>query len=418
MSSSSSQCFIPLVVDGAGDHTRGESGALGDNEEEVRVGDYILTRFKREVGKVRARMLTNKYKSASGYFMCPLCAFRGTRQSHKKREILKHLDNLHDYVHQFCPGGTKQLKCALAIHDDNVVRGKPNDDLLQEAASILRTTVKPALPQKSMTCIDKLIRLLLTERGPVYVHRDAIGSAVVARRVGYIFYTMEFAQALWREAVLCKCKFREILDRFRVRAADALNPLVHILPNKSRWHGLVEDVWDSPPVREWKRSAESQLIRNHEYFVLSVDTSVKKCFPILGQIPPHARAAEYPPPFEGEHALKEIVSVLGRTSAVVLLEAVPSKADEVVAGCIGANLPDKAKSQTQFIYTDGPTNGQFKRFKDVFPNLLVLALDTTHLAMNYEYASRKKRTAGSTLLRLIFAKFHNIGRSCTQSLWG
>ena len=112
------------------------------------------------------------------------------------------------------------------------------------------------------------------------------------------------------------------------------------------------------------------------------------------------------------------MSVLGRTSAVVLLEAVPSKADEVVAGRIGANLPDKAKSQTQFIYTDGPTNGQFKRFKDVFPNLLVLALDTTHLAMNYEYASRKKRTAGSTLLRLIFAKFHNIGRSCTQSSWG
>ena len=52
--------------------------------------------------------------------------------------------------------------------------------------------------------------------------------------------------------------------------------------------------------------------------------------------------------------------------------------------------------------------------KTVFPNLLVLFLDATHLAMNYEKSRRGKGSLGSRALRRVLAKFGALG----ENAWG
>ena len=45
------------------------------------------------------------------------------------------------------------------------------------------------------------------------------------------------------------------------------------------------------------------------------------------------------------------------------------------------------------------------KFANAFPNFQFMSLDPVHLAIVYEYASRRKRTAGSSLLRAIMTRF-------------
>ena len=56
--------------------------------------------------------------------------------------------------------------------------------------------------------IDRRIRLVLTSTGPEYWSKDAVDSSQCLRRVKNLYYTMGFAELVYREYLMCdaKCK--------------------------------------------------------------------------------------------------------------------------------------------------------------------------------------------------------------------
>lgn len=66
--------------------------------------------------------------------------------------------------------------------------------------------------------LTRFIRLVLTGTGPTYLNADAVTEAVEFRRVRNLYYTRDFAEVLYREAMLYGAK--------ATRAARAM-PLRH-----------------------------------------------------------------------------------------------------------------------------------------------------------------------------------------------
>ena len=71
-----------------------------------------------------------------------------------------------------------------------------------------------------------------------------------------------------------------------------------------------------------------------------------------------------------------------------------------------------------FVHVDDPSQRLHDGLLGIFPNLRVVALDPTHLPIVYEYATWRKRTEGSRLLRCIMAKFSKIDAGVSANAWG
>ena len=71
-----------------------------------------------------------------------------------------------------------------------------------------------------------------------------------------------------------------------------------------------------------------------------------------------------------------------------------------------------------FAHVDDPSQRLHDGPLGTFPNLRVVALDPTHLPIVYEYATWRKRTEGSRLLRCIMAKFSKIDAGVSANAWG
>ena len=96
--------------------------------------------------------------------------------------------------------GTKQIKVMAALYDDDRISGRTGGFYLARSAQLLRVALGPA-PIGSGG-VDRCLVLLLDAGGPRYVRVDEVGTVLSARRVGYTYYTRQFAEVLYRE-VFC-----------------------------------------------------------------------------------------------------------------------------------------------------------------------------------------------------------------------
>ena len=112
----------------------------------------------------------------------------------------EHLQRHHSGLPNFVCSGTKQFKIVMAIYDADRIAGRCPMELLARSASLMRESICPAL-SPTVNYIDKDIRLLLTACGPKYVNAFALGDALPARRVGYLFYDRSFANLFFKELV-------------------------------------------------------------------------------------------------------------------------------------------------------------------------------------------------------------------------
>ncbi len=74
--------------------------------------------------------------------------------------------------------------------------------------------------------------------------------------------------------------------------------------------------------------------------------------------------------------------------------------------------------QVRFVSSDDPSALLFDGLRGILPNLEILSLDPTHLAMVYEYATWRRKTDGSKLLRRIMAKFARHNPILSAATWG
>ena len=69
----------------------------------------------------------------------------------------------------------------------------------------MRQTIAPPLP-RAINCIDRFIRLVMTESGPEFWDVSAVQGEAFVRRVRNLYYTKAFGQLIFQQTLLCNAK--------------------------------------------------------------------------------------------------------------------------------------------------------------------------------------------------------------------
>ena len=150
-----------------------------------------------------------------------------------------------------------------------------------------------------------------------------------------------------------------------------------------------------------------------------MDGTFRACLPILGQgkfsDPEHVRASF---PFHGKEACTRVVTLRGRSGAVLGMEPVHSESGADLRACLLKALPEEALQQVQHVATDNPSKQLLEDLRVACPKLTGVSLDPTHTAMKYEQALGGRKSAGSSLVRSLMAKFCSHDPALEGNIWG
>ena len=135
-----------------------------------------------------------------------------------------------------------------------------------------------------------------------------------------------------------------------------------------------------------------QYGRNHEDLLEGDGTGIAPS--------PQRQAA----PFPDEIAFKRVLTVRGRSGAVLLLHPLQGEASEQVVAGLRENFTDTQLKQVRHVAYDSPSEKLYGELLAICPNMQSLMLDPVHLAIVYEYGFWNKRSAGSKQLRRILHK--------------
>lgn len=205
-----------------------------------------------------------------------------------------------------------------------------------------------------------------------------------------------------------------------IDAIRSSNELVNLFPvHTSSWWPLVEDVMCSPVVRQLTETLLQQAVAHEEYSYLSVDGTFRVCMPLLGQAKFTAcREEREAQPFGDRESFYRVISVRGRSGAVLALHPSQGEQAEQLAKILQEALPQDALTQVRHIASDCPSAKLFTEMSRVFSHLEGVSLDPTHGAMHYEQATNGRKTAGSYLLRALLRKFCSFDPCITANIWG
>ena len=219
---------------------------------------------------------------------------------------------------------------------------------------------------------------------------------------------------------LLRVQVKAIWPRFMVDAVKEGSELTNLLPSHtSGWWPLVEDVFQSPACSALYEKLLTECVTHEEFTSLSVDGTFRCCFPIMGQAKFNASSADKDAAaFGPDDSIWRLITVRGRTGAVVaMFPAASEAAPEIVSG-LQEHLPAGAFEQVRFVASDSPSAHLFCSLKRLLPSLEALSQDPIHLAMAYEQVSGGKRTAGSSALRKCLRKFISDDPECSAKTWG
>eukprot|EP00438_Fugacium_kawagutii_P034931 Skav206392 [mRNA] locus=scaffold834:641080:643152:- [translate_table: standard] len=386
------------------------------DESGVVFQDVLCNSLEEEVNSYKEEIGVGNIRKMEGFFRCTLCPFRSFRRLQQLRD---HVRTKHIAKNQFVCSGTKQVKAILALHDADCMKQEHGEDYLFRSAIVMSRTISPPLCRK-ITAIDKSIRLLFTEDGPVYVNKVATGDIVSARRVLNIYYDKSFAEMMFREIMLHHSNVKSTWPRLHLRALEGGNVLGNLYPSHNRhWWPIVEDIIASHCVQQLRANIFLTLERNQEFVSISIDATLKVCTTVQGQASYRAPLSERNAACFGDQAsLRKILTIRGRSGAVLGMIPVMGEDAVTVAKVMSAEFSTTAVRQVKHVASDSPSTKLFRELKQVCSNLSCLSLDPVHLAITYEYAQWGKRTKGSKILRRLLNKWNHIDPAATGASWG
>ena len=197
-------CVCEGLVEGSDDEgMAGAAQADSHSEAAVRFGDDLLALLKQERDAIRDSTET---VHEGRFHRCPLCPFR--HFSHPGR-VAEHVQRYHTAKRQFSCSGTKQIRIIQALFDDDQLRNvPPAARYLRRSAAMLRASVSQA--DASINHLDRHLRLVLTEKGPVYKSYEVVADkGSPYRRAKNLYYTHGFADLLYQEMMVCNAKVKQ-----------------------------------------------------------------------------------------------------------------------------------------------------------------------------------------------------------------
>ena len=115
----------------------------------------------------------------------------------------------------------------------------------------------------------------------------------------------------------------------------------------------------------------------------------------------------------------KVFTVRGRTNATLIMAACQSDDAQTCAQVLGEGLPAEGLRQVQYVSVDNPSRHYLLTLKTICPNLQLMALDPVHLAaMTCEYASSRRRTGFTRVLRRMLCKFTAVDSTLDAGAWG
>ena len=201
-------------------------------------------------------------------------------------------------------------------------------------------------------------------------------------------------------------KVRSMVTRCHMQAIDQGSRMTTMFQTNSRhWHPVMEDVAFSDAFELKLSEMTSCLEGNDEWHYISMDATMKICLKVMGQesyrAPKDRREAA---PFPDEIAFRRVLTVRGRSGAVLLLHPLQGEASGQVVAGLRENFTDTQLKQVRHVAYDSPSEELYGELLAICPNMQSLMLDPVHLAIVYEYGFWNKRSAGSKQLRRILHK--------------
>ena len=316
-----------------------DSDADSEREESiVTMGTRLLSLLKLEVKNFFAE--PKPYRTTTGRIPCPFCPFRGFGFKHAACRLSQHVTKYHIARLQYCCSGTKQMKIILSLFDSDQQQGLSGDDYLRRSAAIMQKSVLPPLSYLHNK-IDRELRLVFTSSGPEYWNNTAVVSGYRVRRVRNLYYTQGFAEILYREMILHSGKVKAMLPRLHLRGLEVGNPLVALYPNHCRhWWPMIEDIYSSPAFERQKAHLQQEMFDHEEFESISIDATLRVCLRLHGQASYRAPAIiRAHAPVNDENSLRKLLTVKGRTGAVVFMEAIREERADYIAQSLMANMP-------------------------------------------------------------------------------
>ena len=212
---------------------------------------------------------------------------------------------------------------------------------------------------------------------------------------------------------------RALWPRCHMTAMKCGNKLATLLPPDVRhWLPMLEDITMSPAFKEKTSVMSKHLEANKEWVYLSMDATLKVCLKLRGQASYRASAQErQDAPFPDDMAWRRLLTVRGKSGAVLLLHPLQSEKSEYIVSALTENFTAEQLQSVMHVATDSPSVKFYKELQRVCPNLTSMMLDPVHLAIVYEYGHWNKRTPGSKALRSVLKKACAIDRSVEKTFW-
>lgn len=314
---------------------------IDDDDSVIKIGDRLLDCLANEV-KAAVKQVDRSGRSRLGSWKCTLCPFRSFA---RKQHLVTHLRQQHRAGKQFVCSGTKQLRAIIAMWDNNQLLSQPHGDYLAQSARVMAQSIVPALDSRH-NLIDRDIRLLLTDKGPVFVNLRTVDESNTYRRVGNTYYTREFAEIIKSEALVNKARARTILPRLAMRFMEAGSTLASLVPSwqETIWC-ILEDVFMSPVATLLQQRYVGDMVQSEEMESLSLDCTMRITMTLMGQA--HWRADQETKAsavIPESESLRRILTIRGRTGAVMGILAIPQESVEFLAQAMLSNLDERVRA--------------------------------------------------------------------------
>ena len=261
----------------------------------------------------------------------------------------------------------------------------------------------------------------MTDVGPQLVSAHYVCSQKLLRRVGHIYFNRKFANAFLSAAVQSNASFSKIASIFAARSTTAGGELASMIPTRSRgfWHNVLEDIVESPVFCAAIARYLQECGQRTEYAYLSIDATVQCLLKVVGMATyRHSAVARASMPVPEDEAVYKMMTVRGRTGALVAVQGIKSEAASNVAQVLEARITADQRDQTVHVASDSPSSELFRVLRTVLPRLETLSLDATHICMAYQHCHSQQKTNGCKWLRLIMAKFAAVDPNCPRETWG
>ena len=369
-----------------------------------------------------------------GALLCPLCAqhYLDATSGHWRRRLEKHLRGKHSGevggVARIAGGrrlggcnytatGFKQFRVARTLFDADRLRRVEREDYLARSAVLLRRGCVPSVGFK-----DRHAQLLFDYGEARYGNRRELQAAPgLYLRVGYACVTRQFCELFFAEFVMGNFAFKEVRGRLVLHYLRQRCEIAELLPGAEQmwWRTLAEKMLSSSGLLLRRERALQECVDHGELEHIALDGLFRPCRSIVGQADYQETAkARQKAPVGDEAAVRRIVSVRGRTGAVVCCMGTRSEAADEIALQLREHLPAACLRQVRTVATDNPGPELLSQLRVVMPSLEFLVMDLVHICFLFESAQGRHKTRAGQVLRTIQCKWNKVGDSPVPSVVG